>query len=77
MNSILLNKTKESFCNQVTKAMRYVADAYSPKESPYKIWTQYDVRQRSNLGFILAAHGNQVTIAMRYVADSYSPKEPP
>ena len=57
--------------------MRYVADAYSPKESPYKIWTQYDVRQRSNLGFILAAHGNQVTIAMRHVADSYFPKEPP
>ena len=38
---------KVSFCNQVTKAMRYVADAYSPKEPPYKIWTPYDVRQSS------------------------------
>ena len=38
---------KVSFCNQATKAMRYVADAYSPKEYPYKIWTQYDLRQRS------------------------------
>ena len=38
---------KVSFCNQVTKAMRYVADACSPKENPYKIWTQYDLRQRS------------------------------
>ena len=47
--------TKESFASQVTKAMRYVADAYSPKESPYKIWAQYDLRQRSNKGFILAA----------------------
>ena len=45
---ITSDETKESFCNQVTKAMRYVADAYSPKESPYKIWTQYDLRQRSN-----------------------------
>ena len=25
---------KVSFCNQVTKAMRYVVDAYSPKEPP-------------------------------------------
>ena len=39
---------KVSFCNQVTKALRYVANAYSPKEPPYKIWTQYDLRQRSN-----------------------------
>ena len=23
-------------------AMRYVADAYHPKEPPYKIWTQYN-----------------------------------
>ena len=38
---------KVSFCNQATKAMRYVAGAYSPKESPYQIWTQYDLRQRS------------------------------
>ena len=38
---------KVLFSNKVAKAMRYVADAYSPKESPYKIWTQYDLRQRS------------------------------
>ena len=26
--------------NKVTIAMRYVADAYCLKESPYQIWTQ-------------------------------------
>ena len=29
-------------------ATRYVADAYCPKESPYEIWTLYNLRQRSN-----------------------------
>ena len=33
--------------NIVTIATRYVADAYCPKEHPYQIWTQYDLRQRS------------------------------
>ena len=33
--------------NLVTIAMRFVADAYCPKEAPYQIWTQYDLRQRS------------------------------
>ena len=28
-------------------ATRYVADAYCPKEPPYQIWTQYDLRQMS------------------------------
>ena len=32
----------------VTMAMRYVADAYCPKEPPYQIWTQYNLRQWSN-----------------------------
>ena len=31
----------------VTKATRYVADAYRPKEPSYQIWIQYDLRQRS------------------------------
>ena len=50
----LVTKTKESliyYCgcygNLVTIATRYVADAYCPKETPYQIWTQYDLRQRS------------------------------
>ena len=53
MDSIQL-KTKELgtyYCgchgNLVTIATRYVADAYCPKEPPYQIWTQYDLRQRS------------------------------
>ena len=33
--------------NLVTIAMRYVADAYRPKEPLYQTWTQYDIRQRS------------------------------
>ena len=47
-------KTKELltyYCgyhvNLVTIATRYVADAYCPKEPPYQIWTQYDLRQMS------------------------------
>ena len=28
--------------------MRYVADAYCPKELPYEIWTHYNLRQWSN-----------------------------
>ena len=46
-------KTKELltyYCgchgNLVTIASRYVADAFCPKEPPYQIWTQYDLRQR-------------------------------
>ena len=63
---------KVSFCNQVPKAMRYVSDAYSPKEPQYKLWTQYNFRQR----FYFGCHVNQITIAIRHVADVYSPKEP-
>ena len=33
--------------NQVSIAMSYEADAYCPKEPPYQMWTQYDLRQRS------------------------------
>ena len=33
--------------NLVTMAVRNVADAYRPKEPPYGISTQYDLRQRS------------------------------
>ena len=33
--------------DQVSIAMRYEADAYCPKEPPYQMWTQYDLRQRS------------------------------
>ena len=30
-----------------------MADAYHPKEGPYHLWTQYDLRQRSYWGFTL------------------------
>ena len=50
----VLNMTKELLMhhcgcpgNLVTIATRYVADAYCPIEPPYKIWTKYDVIQRS------------------------------
>ena len=33
--------------NSVTIASRYVADAYLPKEPPYQIWTQSNLRQKS------------------------------
>ena len=33
--------------NQVSTVMKYEADAYCPKEPLYKMWTQYDLRQRS------------------------------
>ena len=33
--------------NLVTITTRYVADSYCPKEPPYQICTQYDLRQRS------------------------------
>ena len=33
--------------NLVTIALRYVVDAYLPKEPPYKIWTQSNSRQKS------------------------------
>ena len=61
----------------VTTAMRYVADSYRPKEPPYQIWTQYDIRQSESLTYHCCCHGNLVTIAKRYVADAYHPKEPP
>ena len=32
--------------NLVTIAMRYVADAYFPKEPPYQVWTQSNIKQR-------------------------------
>ena len=33
--------------NHVTMARRYVTDSYCPKEPPYQISTQYDLRQRN------------------------------
>ena len=63
--------------NLATIAMRYVADAYCPKEPPYQIWTEYDIRQSELLTYHCCCHGNLVTIAMRYVTDAYHPKEPP
>ena len=33
--------------NLVTIATRYEADTYCPNESPYQMWTQYGLRQRS------------------------------
>ena len=33
--------------NLVSIAMMYMADAYPPKERPYEIWTQCNLRQRS------------------------------
>ena len=66
MDSIPL-KTKElvtyySGChgNLVTIATRYEADAYCPKEPPYQIWTQYDLRQVSYSCFTL------VTMATKF-----------
>ena len=32
--------------NKVTIAVRYEADAYSPKEPSYQIWTQYDFKTK-------------------------------
>ena len=53
MDSIRL-KTKELltyYCgchgNLIAIATRYVVDVYCPKEPPYQIWTQYNLRQRS------------------------------
>ena len=55
-------KTKEflkfhfsCYGKRVTIAARYIPDAYCAKESPYQIQTQYDLKQRSNLGFIIVA----------------------
>ena len=59
--------------NPVTIAMRYVADPCHPKEPPYQIWTQYDIRQRSYWYNYCGCYG---TIATRYVADAYHPIEP-
>ena len=50
--------------------MRCVADAYPPKEPPYQIWTQSNLRQKCG------CHGNLVTIVTRYVADVYRLIEP-
>ena len=53
MNSIRL-KTNELLMHNfgchgklVSIAAMYMAEAYRPKEHPYQIWTQYDLRQRS------------------------------
>ena len=62
--------------NLVTIAMRYVADAYCPKEPPYQIWIEYAFRQEL-VTYYCGCHSNLVTIATRYVADAYHPKEPP
>ena len=47
-------KTKEllTYCcschgNLITIATRYMADAYSHKEPPCQLWTQYVLRQKS------------------------------
>ena len=53
--------------------MKYVADAYRPKEPAYQIWTQYDIRQSELLTYHCCYHGNLVTIAMRYVAEAILP----
>ena len=52
--NIIKIKTKEllafySGChgNWVTTAIRYMADAYCPKEPPYQIQAQYDLSQWS------------------------------
>ena len=49
-----LNMTKELMIfnfrcqnNQVAITVRYVTDAYCPKETAYGMQTQYDLRQRS------------------------------
>ena len=34
--------------NQVSIATRYETDAYCPKESPYQMWTQSNLRQKSH-----------------------------
>ena len=51
--------------------MSYVADAYSPKESPY-IQNMDSIRLKTKelFRFHCGCHGNEVTIAMRYVADA-------
>ena len=36
-------------------ATRYVADAYHPKEPPYQIWAQYNLKQRNYWCFTLVA----------------------
>ena len=59
--------------NLVTIAMRYVADAYHPKEPPYQIWAQYDIRQSELLTYHCCCQGNPVTIATRYVAGAILP----
>ena len=47
MTNELLMSHSGCHYNQVSTAMRYEVDAYCPKEPPYQIWTQYDLRQRS------------------------------
>ena len=34
--------------NQVSIVTKYEADAYCLKETPYQIWTEYNLRQRSS-----------------------------
>ena len=56
---------------------RYEADAYCPKEPPYQMWNQYDLRQRSYFMYYSGCHGDLVTITTRYAADAYLSKESP
>ena len=83
MNSIQ-PKTKElaiHHCgchgNLLIIAMRYMADAYCPKEPPYQILDSIRLKTKELLTYCCGCHGNLVTIAMRYVADAYCPKESP
>ena len=41
--------------NLVTIAMRYMADAYCPNESPYQIWTKYGLRLRNHYHITVVA----------------------
>ena len=63
--------------NLVTIAMRYVADAYCPKDPPYQIWTQYNLKTKDLLTYYCGCHGNLVTIATRHVANACCLSEPP
>ena len=47
MTNVLLMFHSGCHGNQVSIETRYEADAYCPKEPPYQMWTQYDLRIRS------------------------------
>ena len=38
---------KLQHCHELNMTNAYEADAYCPKEPPYQMWTEYDLRQRS------------------------------